>query len=1115
MIRSFRSALIVFIVTAAILPVLMVSIPFVLKIYSMAREGAVKELRLSAERVAADMQHEIDFVYSRFVSIGRDKDMVLAVTSPFFGFRGITLSNEFLRGSPVVESSYLLDANLEIMEALPEATATADIGKVVLALRSRMPDPSVHRERAFWIVVEDAELIDQLARNRKERSLPRDKRILVLAMPLFFEHYVQERSNKMQGMLMALIPIERLTRQSQQNLEAYQDLSLLTGNGSVPEQEHYQNAQASLHIKSALPKPIRLQVQVSEPDAVRFRSVHLTLVVLSVFVATATILFSCLAFTMARRLGRPLDRIRQLAHEYAAANYRPPMEEIDFEEFQQIALALDKMGQRIENHLEELRTTNEQLLQADKLKDDFLANTSHELRTPLHGIIGIASSIIDGAAGELSPKLDKNLRLIEQSGKRLENLVNDILDISRIKNQALRLELKPVEIFSLVDVVVSLHATQAEKTGLTLINAVPRTLPLAQADEFRLQQILHNLVGNALKFSGHGEITVHAARQGDMLLISVSDSGIGIAHEKLKTIFEPFVQIEGALTRTHSGSGLGLTISRNLVELHGGSMMVESTLSRGSTFSFTLPVASDQNADTVVEISAFSGFDNDDYERAFVASEQLEASMEWSDASLEPAEPGMERRKAHVLMVDDENINIQILTNYFFDEPYILHIARNGPEALDLLDRMECVDLILLDVMMPKMSGYEVCCRVRVNPRFEHVPILFLTARNQAKDIHHGFYYGCNDYLVKPISRVELLTRCHYHLQYARAKNELAALNGELEKLVEARTEELRELLGSRQMISNIWRSLLNVSFDLQGPQSLVQRFEQSLDSMKLVLPEHDLAIIFDGNIYSRLPLKLRARLQLAMHENQAWRESPWLQEHGLTRLTISVSQGQELAELVVWPASSQADEHEVLEVYARQLALTIKSTLDLTEQERMSCIDILTLTFNRQFFEHAFLRINGMFARYPDRHFCLMCIEVDGLPVVNARYGHTAGDAVLVGVADVIRSVLRQTDILCRVSDDNFLLLVEATRYLQGTLLCERLRSAQQESWVDCLTSDGTLQRLAVRFSVGLATSEHIPPDAMLLAARQAMLQSRQRRLEDTDTKGWGGLTIDLVAGK
>ncbi len=241
--------------------------------------------------------------------------------------------------------------------------------------------------------------------------------------------------------------------------------------------------------------------------------------------------------------------------------------------------------------LEEAQRLNSQLQQIDKLKDQFLANTSHELRTPLNGIIGIAESMIDGATGPLPKKSIWNLSLITSSGKRLANLINDILDFSKLRNKQLVLKKAPVDIRSAVDVVLNLSKPLVLQKEVELINEVPEDLALAEADENRLQQILHNLVGNGVKFTEAGEVKISAERQNGHIKIDVSDTGIGIREEDHEKIFYAFEQADGSASREFGGTGLGLSVTKQLVELHGGTIDVQSKVGQGSVFSFTLPTS--------------------------------------------------------------------------------------------------------------------------------------------------------------------------------------------------------------------------------------------------------------------------------------------------------------------------------------------------------------------------------------------------------------------------------------------------------------------------------------------------------------------------------------------
>lgn len=235
-----------------------------------------------------------------------------------------------------------------------------------------------------------------------------------------------------------------------------------------------------------------------------------------------------------------------------------------------------------------------EIRRADQIKDEFLANTSHELRTPLNGIIGLSESLIDGVTGDLSHDTKDNLGLIISSGKRLANLVNDILDFSKIKNNELALQIQPLNVQALTEVVLTLCQPLVGSKSLQLVNGIPPSASTVLADENRLQQVLYNLLGNAIKFTETGQVTVLAdSWEVDYLAISISDTGIGIPQEKFNQIFRSFEQADGSTAREYGGTGLGLSVTKQLVQLHGGQIWVESQVGHGSTFTFTLPITTE------------------------------------------------------------------------------------------------------------------------------------------------------------------------------------------------------------------------------------------------------------------------------------------------------------------------------------------------------------------------------------------------------------------------------------------------------------------------------------------------------------------------------------------
>jgi len=411
----------------------------------------------------------------------------------------------------------------------------------------------------------------------------------------------------------------------------------------------------------------------------------------------------------------------------------------------------NEVRKRLQAYAIELEDKNADLLKMDQLKNEFLANTSHELKTPLNGIIGIAESLIDGATGKLSKATIFNLALIFSSGRRLTQLVNDLLDFSQLKHKKIELKTKPVGMRELTDVVLMLCRSLVGKKSLQLLNKIDADIPPVDADENRVQQILHNLIGNAIKFTERGTVEVSAVVVKDKLEITVADTGIGIPADKLDRIFESFEQANGSIAREYGGAGLGLAVTKQLVQLHGGDIRVESTVGIGSRLTFTLPLSEgkveSKQQEEVSKVQEFSAIK--------VNPDELLINGEVSA----PPEGAFQ-----ILIVDDEQVNLQVLVNHLSLQNYAITQASNAIEALEIIRKGFKPDLILLDVMMPKMTGYELCKKIREKFPANEMPVVLLTAKNQVSDLVEGFGAGANDYLAKPISKNELLARIKTHI---------------------------------------------------------------------------------------------------------------------------------------------------------------------------------------------------------------------------------------------------------------------------------------------------------------------------------------------------------------
>jgi two-component system sensor histidine kinase ChiS len=427
---------------------------------------------------------------------------------------------------------------------------------------------------------------------------------------------------------------------------------------------------------------------------------------------------------------------------------------------------------RVREYAHELERKNAELENMDRIKDDFLAKTSHELRTPLHGIIGLAESLLEELRSEQGrPQSVHNLELIVRSGRRLARLIQDIQDHAKLQHHNMVLSIKPVSLAAVVHFVLSILQRQADQKGVHLRFAIPDSLPEVLADEDRLQQILLNLVSNAVKFTPEGEISVSAHLLDNEVILHVTDTGIGVPDAYKEIIFEPFEQGDRETPVRYGGTGLGLAITRQLVELHGGRLWLEAPKS-GSTFAFSLPLWEK------AEVNGNNGFGGSSKSGEWTMPTGFEPLINNIDSPA-PVNGG----GPFILAVDDESVNLEVITAQL-GRTYTVYTSMSAKQALEQIVRYGKPDLIILDVMMPDMSGFELCRHLRQTFSSWELPILLLSARELEGDRLQGYESGANDYLTKPISKEELSVRVRMQL-------ELSSLTRSLEDRVSERTKQL------------------------------------------------------------------------------------------------------------------------------------------------------------------------------------------------------------------------------------------------------------------------------------------------------------------------------------
>lgn len=413
--------------------------------------------------------------------------------------------------------------------------------------------------------------------------------------------------------------------------------------------------------------------------------------------------------------------------------------------------------------LDKQRALNAELLRINKIKDAFLVNTSHELRSPISSMIGLAETIVREEGDHLPVKAEHRLGLIIAHGKRLSNLINEILDYGHFSERRIEVHPERLALRPLVESVLQQFRPLAQGKCLNLINNLDPASAWVMADRNHLRQVFTNLIGNAVHYTEQGEVQINAAAEGPHLRVQVRDTGRGISPEMRDRLFTP--QVSKTLSeQALSGAGLGLAVTRHLIELHGGGIQFETRCHdpqlpgpTGTCFFFTLPLAeqprqSDAEAPTATAVAA-------------VAEVELPPPVPAEPLTGELA-PLPNAATMTLLIVDDDPVNRMVLSGILSLHGYRILEAGSGPEALELALRDGGkVDLVILDVMMPRMSGFEVCQHLRKHFPPRRLPILFLTARHGGEDVNAGLDVGGDEVLYKPVSKEVLLPRVRYYLR--------------------------------------------------------------------------------------------------------------------------------------------------------------------------------------------------------------------------------------------------------------------------------------------------------------------------------------------------------------
>lgn len=481
---------------------------------------------------------------------------------------------------------------------------------------------------------------------------------------------------------------------------------------------------------------------------------------------------------------------------------------------------------------------------ANQAKSAFLSTVSHELRTPLTSVLGFAKISQQRLERKLFPHLQtgdskiqreihhvrENLEIIVAEGERLTTLINNVLDLAKIEAGKVEWHMQPLSISTVIERATAATTALFEKKGLVLVNEVAGDLPEVIGDPDKLIQVVINLISNAVKFTEQGSVTcrveIAAPPEGGEIVVSVIDTGLGIAPEDQPRVFERFKQVGDTLTDKPQGTGLGLSICKEIVEHHGGRIWVESEVGRGSTFSFTLPLA---QADIAAESVA--------------RPVDLATLVRQLKAHVVAITPNSATAQKSILVVDDEAPIRKLLRQELEGAGYRVSEASNGQEALRQVQGQEKPDLIILDVLMPRMNGFHVAAVLKNDPQTMDIPIIILTI---VEDKGKGYRLGVDRYLTKPINTKTLFDEIEHLLARSHNQKNILVVDkdaGTIQTLTRVLQEKGYAISAAHDGAAFVEQAisarpdviLAHAEFLEQGQLVRTQRFEQRLDNVVIL----------------------------------------------------------------------------------------------------------------------------------------------------------------------------------------------------------------------------------------------------------------------------------------
>ncbi|MEW6002492.1 MAG: diguanylate cyclase [Nitrospirota bacterium] len=720
------------------------------------------------------------------------------------------------------------------------------------------------------------------------------------------------------------------------------------------------------------------------------------------------------------------------------------------------SVALEKLNENLEKTViertEELQRINRELERANQLKGRFIANMNHELRTPLNSIIGFSDVLLSKTYGDLTENQERYIRNIYSSGKHLLELINNVLDISKIEAGKYEMIYETFSVRDVVHEVIEIMESFAEKKFIEIKVSMSEDVGAITADRIKVKQILYNLLSNAIKFTPEGNTVginiskekdvenLYAGTQSELefLKFSVWDTGVGIEPQDRDRIFEEFEQVNPSLSSKYGGTGLGLTLTKKFVELHGGNITLESTPGKGSTFSFSIPVR--------------SPIEN-------MKSETVEASN--------PDIPWLKEEAPFILVVEDDLSTVELLTLHLTQAGYKVAHAFDGEEALDKAKSLKPF-AITLDVILPKKDGWEVLQELKSDRQTADIPVIIHSIVNN-KEL--AFALGATDYLLKPLDKAALISKLE-EIMIARGIKTLP-----ISVLIIEPEDEVADFF--KEIFEPQGFLIYTASNGRKGVE-LTTTLRPSVILLNFTLPDmlgFDVIRDIKGNLSTKdIPIFV------------------------LTERDISVEERIALLGKIERIVQKQAFD-------TKELVNHIKE-LEMLYPKRAGLIDELTCLFSHRYFQIRLAQEVERATRYK-LPLNLVLLDIDFFGEYVKEHGEYYGNIVLKKVAELLRKNIRGSDIIARYGGDSFAIILPNTVMSAALSLSNRFKAIIKNY---PFLYEKSQPRSCVTASIGLAYLDGQSPEELILCSERALanavnkggdrVEVYSRRHDETEVK-------------